>query len=679
MLGFKSTSQSGLVLKFVLIGLSVILLTVVATTSVGFSQGPSPEVLQTLSQNPKLKFPHAILEAFADGSSTTRVIVILRDPSVQAQTQEKTTGSTAVNKNLRNVEVRQQLQDEVRAAQDRAIKTLNEERVRVTNRFTYIFGFSAEVTLDGLQDLLHTPDVVSVEEDTVIHAHLAQGIPLMNASTVRSTYNGSGIAIAICDSGIDYTHPRLGNGGFPNSKVIGGYDTGQNDTNPMDGNGHGTACAGIAAGNLGTTGDYIGGVAYNAKLYALKMTYTSTNGSAYTSDMVEAWEWCVTHQDDDPANPIMIISTSFGSGRYLNQSTCDAYSTAMTAAAANAKSVGITIFVSTGNDGLCNATGWPGCLSDVIGVGAVYDANIGRHPDLGYVGCIATESCVGYTSSCPCPEKCYVDVTTAADQVPTYSSSASFMGLFAPSNDAYTTDIVGAGGAESGDYNFEFGGTSAACPYAAGAGACLQAAAMAQTGGWLSPDQVEQYLVENGDSVTDPKAGITKPRVNLGKAVAALPEESCRTLTFDDLANSASVGTHYSGVTFSPGWMAWNSVGNPYYPPHSAPNVAYTHEVSNSITWDNDICLLKFFVSCVDLGGYTFTYTVYDATMNPLDVVTLNTSQTNTLVTFTKPGMRSLKVTGAGDWDNHQTLDSLNYCTQCFGGNVPAIWLLLAD
>lgn len=317
MLGLQPVPRGGLLLKSVFIVLSVILLTIVATTSVSSSQGPSPEVLQTLSQNPKLKFPQAILEPFAEGSSTTRVIVILRDPSVQAQAQEKTAGSTAVNRNLRNMEVRQQLQNEVRAGQDRVINTLNEERVRVTNRFTYILGFSAEVTPEGLQDLLDNPDVVSVEEDTVIHAHLAQGIPLMNASTVRSTYNGSGIAIAICDSGIDYTHPRLGNGGFPNSKVIGGYDTGQNDNNPMDGNGHGTACAGIAAGNLGTTGDYIGGVAYNAKLYALKITSTSTNGSAYDSDMVEAWEWCVTHQDDDPANPIMIISTSFGGGRYV--------------------------------------------------------------------------------------------------------------------------------------------------------------------------------------------------------------------------------------------------------------------------------------------------------------------------------------------------------------------------
>ena len=103
------------------------------------------------------------------------------------------------------------------------------------------------------------------------------GIPLMNAAEARNSYSGSGLSIAICDTGIDYTHPKLGGGGFPNTKVIGGYDTGQDDADPMDGNGHGTGCAGIAAGDMGNAGDYIGGVYYGARLYALKHNIEETN------------------------------------------------------------------------------------------------------------------------------------------------------------------------------------------------------------------------------------------------------------------------------------------------------------------------------------------------------------------------------------------------------------------
>jgi subtilisin family serine protease len=209
----------------------------------------------------------------------------------------------------------------------------------------------------------------------------------MNASAARSTYSGEGLSVAICDTGIDYNHVALGNGGFPNSKVIGGYDTGDDDNDPMDMQGHGTACAGISAGNLGNQGDYIGGVAWGARLYALKISHGS-GGSAYLSNMIEAWEWCISHQYDDPNHPILVINTSFGAGRYTE--TCDADSPAMTKAAANAKAAGMTLFVSSGNDGYCDAIGWPACISHVISVGAVYDAHFTAE-SIGW--CVQQQSC----------------------------------------------------------------------------------------------------------------------------------------------------------------------------------------------------------------------------------------------------------------------------------------------
>jgi subtilisin family serine protease len=161
-----------------------------------------------------------------------------------------------------------------------------------------------------------------------------------------------------------------------------------------------------------------------------------------------------------------------------------------------------------------------------MSVGAVYDADIGQNPPTPYVGCISTLSCTGFTTNCPCSSgNCYIDSTTAADQVTTYSNSSSTLALFAPSNNAYTTDIVGTGGYSSGDYATSFGGTSAACPYAAGAAAVLQHAARSKKGSYLTPDEVQQYLVTYGDDVTDskPTPAITKPRVNLGAAVDAIP------------------------------------------------------------------------------------------------------------------------------------------------------------
>ena len=340
------------------------------------------DVIIQLQNSPKLLNADEVLKDYLEeGAATTRVIVNLRKPENASQLSD-----------ISKPEVRKALTEAVYDAQETVIDVLDPDDCRITNRFVYVFGFSAEVSLRGLQELVDNPDVLSVEKDEILHANLAQGIPLMNATTPRSSYNGSGLSIAICDTGIDYTHPRLGGGGFPNSKVIGGYDCGDDDNDPMDLQGHGTACAGIAAGNTGTVGDYIGGVAYNAKLYALKISYGS-GGSARTSDMVEAWEWCITHQNDDPGNPIMIISTSFGGGYYT--STCDSQSTARTAAAANAVAAGMTLFVSSGNDGYCSGMGVPACITHVISVGAVYDANLGRNPPDGYVGCSKTGPALG--------------------------------------------------------------------------------------------------------------------------------------------------------------------------------------------------------------------------------------------------------------------------------------------
>ena len=161
----------------------------------------------------------------------------------------------------------------------------------------------------------------------------------------------------------------------------------------MDCQGHGTAVAGISAGDLPTgPGDYIGGVAHNARLYALKIV-AGCGGSASFSTIAAAWDWAVTNKNNDPSNPILVINTSFGGGLY--SSACDASNPTMATAANNAVANGITVFASSGNDGYCSAMGSPACVSNAISVGAVYDANIGSR---GW--CVSSASCVGVSSGC---------------------------------------------------------------------------------------------------------------------------------------------------------------------------------------------------------------------------------------------------------------------------------------
>lgn len=449
----------------------------------------------------------AITDQFDAGSETVEVLVNLRLPATnRSNAVLGAAGDFAAQRTT------------VAAAQTTLMTRMAPGEFMLHHNMENQATMWVSVTRAGLESLRNDPSVESVEPVRILEAHDVQGLALMNAAATRATHGGAGVAIAVCDTGIDYTHPQLGNGGFPNAKVLGGFDFGDNDADPRpNGESHGTACAGIAAGDVANIGDYNGGVAPQAKLYALKIS-TGNTGSATDAAMIAAWDWCVTHRNDNPNFPIKVISTSFGGGRALGN--CDADVPAMATAAQNAMAAGITLLVSSGNEGYCDAMGWPACISGVLSVGAVYDANVGD----GMAFVVAPESCTPDKRSDANSPTGYigVDMTTAADQVTCYSNTSSGLTLFAPSHMAFTTSIRGTGNDATRNFETDFGGTSAACPYAAGAVAALQSAAKATTGQFLTPAQVKQMLTSTGDNVTDHKANITKPRVNLGNAIAGL-------------------------------------------------------------------------------------------------------------------------------------------------------------
>ena len=153
-----------------------------------------------------------------------------------------------------------------------------------------------------------------------------QGLALMKAAKLQRPDAGQGVSVAIMDTGINYNHVALGGGGFPNQKVIGGYDFAgkldltnpkspkpRPDADPLDPptQSHGTWCASIAAGSLMPKSDYAGGVAPAAKLYALKV-FGDSFPYTYDSWQLSAYEWILKNQHKDPANPIMIVSMSLG-------------------------------------------------------------------------------------------------------------------------------------------------------------------------------------------------------------------------------------------------------------------------------------------------------------------------------------------------------------------------------
>ena len=103
---------------------------------------------------------------------------------------------------------------------------------------------------------------------------LQGGINIENAWTINKGRND--VIIAVCDGGVDYRHPNLDPG--DRSRVIAGYDTGSDDSDPMDDlpeakgsyASHGTHIAGIIGANPTSTNN-ISGIMQNCKIMPVKM------------------------------------------------------------------------------------------------------------------------------------------------------------------------------------------------------------------------------------------------------------------------------------------------------------------------------------------------------------------------------------------------------------------------
>ncbi|MFQ5856872.1 MAG: S8 family serine peptidase [Anaerolineae bacterium] len=245
----------------------------------------------------------------------------------------------------------------LRAAREQGIDLL------VRHRYTYVFnGLAILVNVTDLPALASLPGLKTVHLDREVHAYLSDSVPLIGAPAVwdmtdpdGQPVTGTGIRVAIVDTGIDYTHPDLGGCIGPGCKVIDGYDFINDDADPFDDNGHGTHVAGTVAAN-GT----LKGVAPDAQLLGVKVL--SAQGAGLASGIVAGIEWA-TDPDGDPATDdgAHVINMSLGGAGDPG----DPSSQAVDAASA----LGIVVAVAAGNAGPGHHTlGSPGVAHSAVTV-----------------------------------------------------------------------------------------------------------------------------------------------------------------------------------------------------------------------------------------------------------------------------------------------------------------------
>ncbi len=240
------------------------------------------------------------------------------------------------------------------------------------------------------------------------------------------------VVVAVIDDGFDLTHPDLV------GKAVHPWDFTRNSADPSPGMGaddwHGTACAGVAVGRAGG-GDVVG-AAPGATLMPIRW------GPNLADAQIEAWFEYVTLRG------AWIVSCSWGGA-------ADLFPLSTRASRAIGK-------CATGG------RGGRGCVIVFAAGNSAHDIN---DPAGGSLDGFATH-----------PDVIAVAASTSRDERSHYSNFGDEIWICAPSSGAggwgiLTADVTGfieLGGQRlplgyaPGDYTYDFGGTSSACPLVAG-------------------------------------------------------------------------------------------------------------------------------------------------------------------------------------------------------------------
>ena len=308
---------------------------------------------------------------------------------------------------------------------------------------------------------------------------------------LKSGYTGSGVGVAVIDSGIA-SHPDL------NGRVYYSYDLLDPNNGGRDWYGHGTHVAGIIAGN-GTASvlkdrTLWSGVAQGAQLINVRVL--GNDGSGMTSDVVQAIDWCVRQQSQFN---IRVINLSLG-----HMPVEAPEDDPLVLAVNRAVAAGIVVVTSAGNFGklpdgtpVVGGIVTPGIAATAITVGAVNTrGTVQRSDDL-----MSTWSSRGPAGRQDAPEGWLIkpDLVAPGNAVVSAAQPSSYLWQTLPA-DRHINGTLGG--------YLKLSGTSMAAPMVSARGG-------AHAAGQAQPDAGASEIRAAGDRAVD--AGLRTDRAGRGQ------------------------------------------------------------------------------------------------------------------------------------------------------------------
>lgn len=220
------------------------------------------------------------------------------------------------------------------------------------------------------------PGVVMLELDGLFEVQNGDAAVVheVDLAQQQTGYDGSGVTVAVIDTGIDSTHVGLDDQDDDNStndpKVIAFYDavnapdkTNGTEIQAYDDQGHGSHCAGTVAGTGAPTYEHPG-MAPQAFLVGVKVLDAGGSGSFAT--VMGGMQWTVDNRYQFNIRAASMSLGGFGAIEWTSseEDSVNRYANEMVRA-------GITMLIAAGNTAGPGTIGTPGSSEDSITVGAL--------------------------------------------------------------------------------------------------------------------------------------------------------------------------------------------------------------------------------------------------------------------------------------------------------------------